>query len=178
MPLFVLDLPPSWHEDAVARPAIVMAQAADGARLAAWANSINDRDAAPDTRRATMAVELRRAGVATVQVSEGKLGGEPAIVCSYDYQGHPHAQLASVRNGIAYRITLKAVSESQRSTVLAALATGFHYPDASAAARARPTLKPWVNALKSAFDLASSRPAGVRAAIAPPNDDAPAKPRR
>lgn len=177
MPFFALDLPPSWHEDAAARPAIVVAQAPDGARLAAWASSISDRDAAPDTRRATMTVELKRAGVATVQVSEGKLGGEPAVVCSYNHQGHPHAQLAAVKDGIAYRITLKAVSESQRSAVLSQLATGFHYPDASAASAARATLQPWVNAMQSGINF-SSRPAGVRAAIAPPEGAPPSKPRR
>jgi hypothetical protein len=177
MPFFALDLPPSWHEDAVARPAIVMAQAPDGARLAAWASSISDRDAAPDIRRTTMTVELKRTGVATVQVSEGQLGGEPAIVCSYVYQGQPHAQLAAVKHGIAYRVTLKAVSESQRSAVLSQLANGFHYPDPSAASAARPTLKPWVNALQSAIEL-TSRPAGVRAAITPPDDNKPPKPSR
>jgi len=118
-------------------------------QLSAWAYSIAPADAEVGTRRSTLRVELRRAGIRSPEIQDGQLGGEPALVALYDYDGKPHPQLSAVRDGIEYRISLAARSTAERTEILRTLSGAFEYPTAAVAAQVRDGLPRALNAQAS-----------------------------
>ena len=165
-PLFYsLTLPPPWQVRRRDEGPFLDGSAPDGARLMVTPRSIDAFNAEVPVRRKTLRIELERARVKEIALSEGTLGRTPALLALYMYGGRPQCQLSAVKDGIEYRVALTATSEGQRREVMTALERGFDFPDAAEAARVAPTLAPALNAHQSALHAAREAAAAARAAL-------------
>ena len=164
MLFYTLTLPAPWQTRRRGE-AVLDASTPDGGRLMTAARTITPFNAEAPRRRKTLTIELERGRVKEIVFAEGALGGEPALIALYLYDGRPHFQLSAVKDGIEYRVSLTASSEEQRSQVLAALERGFGFPAATLAAEVAPTLQPSLNAHESALRAVVDAAAAARAAL-------------
>jgi hypothetical protein len=162
---FTLTLPPPWKDESAEPPLLSDARTSDGGRVAAWALSVTPSTAAPGVRRNNLTIELRRASILDVELTEATVGGEPALAGIYVEPGRYMALISVVRDGIEYRISVDGRSEEQRKGVFDALSRDFSFPDATKAERARAALPISRSALDGSLERARQQPVGVRAAL-------------